>query len=208
MARATGGRKPDAFLSYARLDDQVSDGYISWLRDKIEGQVNAEIGKGSFWIFQDTDEIRAGEHWASALDEALAGARFLIPILSPSYFASQPCLFELARFHGFERASGRKDLIIPIYFRDAADRWDDPANPHAVLLRERQVFDWRQLRHRRRDDPEMLEHVERLARDIKVALLRTAALARATTTPVAVITAPEAQATLQQELAELRAALE
>ena len=60
MADAKGGRRPDAFLSYARLDDHVSDGYISWLRERLEGQINAEIGKGSFWIFQDTDEIKSG----------------------------------------------------------------------------------------------------------------------------------------------------
>jgi hypothetical protein len=208
MAGTGKERKPDAFLSYARLDDQVSDGYISWLREKLEGQVNAEIGKGSFWIFQDTDEIPAGANWASALDDALAGARFLIPILSPSYFASQPCLFELAKFHGFESISGRKDLIIPIYFRDAPDHWNDPNNPNAALLRERQLFDWRPLRRKRRDDPEVLEHVERLASDIKVALLRTAAAAHAAATPVTIITGPEALAAVRQELAELRAALD
>lgn len=141
MAELGRDKYPDAFLSYARLDDEVSDGYISWLREKLEGQVNAEIGKGSFRIFQDTDEIPAGANWTSALEEALAGARFLITVLSPSYFASQPCLFELAKFHGFETSSGRKDLIIPIFFRDIPDYWDDQNNPHIVLLRERHIFD-------------------------------------------------------------------
>ena len=208
MASAKGERKPDAFLSYARLDDQVSDGYISWLRDRLEGQVNAEIGKGSFWIFQDTDEIKAGTNWAPALEEALAGARFLIPILSPSYFASQPCLFELAKFHGFESVSNRTDLIIPIYFRDAPNHWEDPNNPHANLLRDRQLFDWRHLRRKRRDDPEVLEHIERLAADIKAALLRTASAARESDTPIAIITAPEALAAMTEKLAEIRASLD
>ena len=142
-----------------RASMTVSDGYISWLRDKLEGQVNAEIGKGSFWIFQEFGQIPTGANWTSALEEALAGARFLIPVLSPSYFASQPCLFELAKFHGFESSSGRKDLIIPIHFREAPDYWDDPNNPHAQLLRERQVFDWRRIRRKRRDDPEVLESI-------------------------------------------------
>jgi hypothetical protein len=43
MARVGSEKKPDAFLSYARLDDKVSDGYISWLRDQLENQVNAGI---------------------------------------------------------------------------------------------------------------------------------------------------------------------
>lgn len=201
-------RKPDAFLSYARLDDEVSDGYISWFREKLEGQVNAEIGKGSFWIWQDTDEIPTGASWTSALEEALAGARFLIPVLSPSYFASQPCLFELAKFHGFESTSGRKDLIIPVFFRDAPDHWDDPKNPYAVLLQERQLFDWRSLRRKRRDDPEVLDAIERLAGDIKKALLRTSNSARDAQTPIAFITAPEALITMKEEITELRINLE
>src|SRR4051812_32110047 len=50
-----------------------------------------------FTIFQDHDGIAFGQHWPSRLDEALAGARFLVPVLSPSFFRSGPCRDELAK---------------------------------------------------------------------------------------------------------------
>jgi hypothetical protein len=114
------GKRPDAFLSYARLDDETSPrGTITWLRTELDSQINAEIGRGKFTIFQDTDGIATGEHWPSLLEDMLQRARFLIPVLSPSYFNSTNCMFELAKFHGYELSAGRQDLIFPIYFRDA-----------------------------------------------------------------------------------------
>ena len=106
---------PQAFLSYTRLDDQGHEGGITALRAALELQVRIVTGDDSFEIFQDVDGIAFGEHWPKKLDQALAAARFLIPILSPHFFKSGPCRDELRRFLAHERAAGRDDLILPIY---------------------------------------------------------------------------------------------
>src|SRR4051812_5039433 len=84
-----------AFLSYTHLDDEGHDGAITELRERLERSVRVVTGDPSFIIFQDHDGIAFGQHWPSRLDEALAGARFLVPVLSPSFFVTDvwgpPC---------------------------------------------------------------------------------------------------------------------
>src|SRR3954452_3184664 len=104
-----------AFLSYTHLDDEGHDGAITELRKRLERSVRVVTGDRSFTIFQDHDGITFGQHWPSRLDEALAGARFLVPVLSPSFFRSDPCRDELTKFLELERRAGRSDLILPIY---------------------------------------------------------------------------------------------
>jgi hypothetical protein len=78
---------PKAFLSYAHADDEFLGGQITALRDAIQRAVRFETGE-PFEVFLDRDDIGLGQDWQDRLDEGLAGARLLIPILSPSYFAS------------------------------------------------------------------------------------------------------------------------
>ncbi len=87
---AERSKAPAAFLSYAHLDDEASGGVISRLRERLALAVSVAIGE-KFEIFQDRDGIAWGQHWPGRLDEALEQALFLIPILTPAYFNSQPC---------------------------------------------------------------------------------------------------------------------
>src|SRR3954451_5428087 len=73
---------PHAFLSYTRLDDEFHGGAITALRKQLEMGVRMVTGDRTFTIFQDIEGIEFGQHWPSRLDEALASARFLIPVLS------------------------------------------------------------------------------------------------------------------------------
>ena len=61
-------------------------GAITALRKQLELGVRVVTGDRTFTIFQDVEGIESGQHWLSRLDEALASARFLIPVLSPSFF--------------------------------------------------------------------------------------------------------------------------
>jgi|GEM_PF-3759408 len=76
-----------AFLSYSHSDDEFLEGGISWLREELERAMHVVTGK-AFEIFQDTSHISLGENWLSQIENAIDRAHFLIPILSPSYFAS------------------------------------------------------------------------------------------------------------------------
>src|SRR4051795_13345640 len=94
---------PHAFLSYTRLDDDFHGRAVTALRRQLELGVRVVTGDRTFTIFQDVEGIAFGEHWPSSLDEALASARFLIPVLSPSFFTSEPCRNELAKFLAHEQ---------------------------------------------------------------------------------------------------------
>ena len=95
-----------------------------------------------FPIFQDESGIQLGEHWPSSLENALKQARFLIPILTPSYFNSEACRREAALFLDYEAKAGREDLVLPIYLIDA-ETLENAAlrrrDPLARRLHQRQV---------------------------------------------------------------------
>ena len=61
---------PQAFLSYARLDDEYLEDGISWLREALEKAVRAMTGR-PFQIFQDVKDIQLGDRWSKKLDQAL-----------------------------------------------------------------------------------------------------------------------------------------
>jgi hypothetical protein len=108
-------RPPDAFLSYTRFDDRRERGKISQFRQELEDEVRAVTGE-AFEIFQDVDDIDVGERWSDKLDQMLDDARFFIPILTPNYFGSKACRDELGKFLKAEKAKGRGDLVLPVYY--------------------------------------------------------------------------------------------
>ena len=79
------------------FDGQIRQGQTATGPDEIAAFLRTRYGGGH-------DGIAFGEHWPSRLDEALASARFLIPILSPSFITSEPCRDELRKFLAHERA--------------------------------------------------------------------------------------------------------
>ena len=101
-------------MSYAHRDDDYHDGAITKFREQLSRAISVAIGE-DFSIFQDRKDIAWGQHWPSKLEERLAGGRFLIAILSPSFFTSDYCLKELSEFLAIEQAAGRQDLILPVY---------------------------------------------------------------------------------------------
>ncbi|MEZ5932372.1 MAG: TIR domain-containing protein [Alphaproteobacteria bacterium] len=165
-----------AFLSYAHADDDFLEGGITWLRDELQRAMHVRTGK-PFRIFLDKDGIDWGQHFPSRLDGALEEARFLIPILSQCYFASDYCMKEVEFFLDLERKVGRQDLILPIYLIDA-DVLEDPtlrkADKVAEELSQRQYADWRDYALKLRKSPVMKRSVFDLARQMKLASERVA----------------------------------
>jgi hypothetical protein len=101
-------KPPDAFLSYTRFDDEYHGGAISEFCRRLANAVRAVTGV-PFEIFQDVEGIGVGEHWPDKLNEMLSDVRFFIPILTPNYFTSKPCLEELEKFLRAEIERGRND---------------------------------------------------------------------------------------------------
>src|SRR3954464_9776807 len=169
---------PHAFLSYTRLDDEFHGGAITALRRQLEPGVRVVTGDRTFTIFQDVEGIEFGQHWPSRLDEALASARFLIPVLSPSFFTSEPCRDELAKFLELERRAERRDLILPLYFVTASVL-ERPAlrvaDPLAQAVHERQWRDWRSHAYMPVDHADHRRAIVELASATAAALERAAA---------------------------------
>ena len=79
-----------AFLSYSHADDEYLDGAISWLREELQRASKAVTGR-EFKIFQDRDGIAFGENWQERLEKALESTVVMLPILTPSFLASEAC---------------------------------------------------------------------------------------------------------------------
>ena len=161
-------KPPDAFLSYTRFDDENDGGAISEFRKRLAGAVRAVTGE-PFDIFQDVDGIGLGQHWRGELDRRLDEVRFFIPILTPSYFKSQPCRWELEKFLRAEAERKRNDLVLPIYYResDVLDEEDlRAADPLASRLHERQRQDWHELRYSSFRTRQVRTALDKLAKEI------------------------------------------
>lgn len=167
---------PAAFLSYVRLEDQHEEGRITQLKQRLQGEVRIQTGWPDFTIFQDRTDIRWGQEWQARLDEAIAAVTFFIPILTPLYFRSEACRAELDQFLARERALGRRDLILPIYYVDAPVLNDPARREHdslAAVLAARQYVDWRESRFEPLTDPKLARALAGMALQIRDALERS-----------------------------------
>lgn len=141
-------RKPAAFMSYVRFDDQHDDGQLTRFRERLSAEVQAQTGE-EFPIFQDRNDIAWGQNWRARIEESLDTVTLLIPIITPSFFLSPACRDELTRFLDREHDLGRQDLILSVYYI-STPKLDDVkrrrADRLAKVLATRQYADWRELR--------------------------------------------------------------
>ena len=168
--------RPKAFLSYTRIDDEFFGGAITKLRRLLELGVQVVTGDRAFTIFQDIDGIELGQKWEKRINEAILTSTFLIPIVTPLFFTSDACRDELNRFVEHERSLGRDDLILPIYFQEAAVL-EKPEllkdDPLANEIASHQRYDWRVQADLPADDPQIRRAVRELAKNIAAAIART-----------------------------------
>jgi hypothetical protein len=146
---------PAAFLSYAHVDDECCGGGISEFRRALEGEVRLQTGR-DIRIFQDRDSIAWGQEWKSRINSSLVAVTFLVPVLTPSFFASDECRRELQWFVDRERRLGRRDLILPVYWISAAPLQYTVRGAQDGLAQElisRQYTDWRELRFQQFNEP-------------------------------------------------------
>ena len=170
---------PATFLSYATIDDHkiFNEGRLTELRERLSYEVQVLTGK-TFHIFQDRNDIKLGENWRDRLNESLDSVTFLIPVITPSFFESKYCRYELERFLEREKALERRDLILPIYYveclclTDAAKRATDPLTE---VIASRQRADWRDLRFEPFTNLQVRKILAKMATQIRDALERVQA---------------------------------
>ena len=163
--------RPIGFWSYARQDDEASDGRLSQLRGQLARELQQVYGRDPIQLWQDVAAIPPGAEWEKAIDDAIAQSTFLIPIITPAFVESEFCCREVAKFFDREAEinAAHPELkgsrrIFPIVYIGADD--SDPFDPVTVArLRELQFVDFRQLRED--DDPHQIRRaVVRLAAEI------------------------------------------
>lgn len=168
----TSSNAPAAFLSYAHVDDEYDLGAITQFRKALEGQIRLHTGRGDLRIFQDRD-IAWGEEWKWRLGSWLDAVTFLVPVLTPSFFASRQCRWELQRFVDRERRLNRRDLILPVYWIESP-LLESPArrakDDLAQELAARQYIDWRELRFEALPGPKTSRALAELATYVRDAL--------------------------------------
>ena len=84
------------FFSYSREDDEDFRGSLSALRDTIQRDLRAQLGRSrrNFRLWQDQEAIAPGKLWESEFAKAVGEAVFFIPIVTPRAVASKYCKFE------------------------------------------------------------------------------------------------------------------
>lgn len=145
------------------------------MRRLLELGVQVVTGDRTFNIFQDIDGIEFGQKWHKRLNEAILTSRFLIPVVTPLFFKSDPCRDELKRFMEHEKSLGRDDLILPVYFV-TTPLLERPelleADTLASEIGSRQRFDWRVQADLPLNDPQIRRAVRELSEKIATAIAR------------------------------------
>ena len=169
-----------AFMSYVRFDDEHNGGQLSNFRKLLSGEVRAVTGR-QFYIFQDTADITLGQDWKGAICAGIDECALFMPIITPSFFNSDACRYELERFAARESELGRNDLILPIYYITCPLLEDNPGEEDDPLVRviaERNYFDLRDLRGRPRSVRRFSTKLTELAMQVVAGIERNRAMRR------------------------------
>lgn len=163
------------FFSYSREDDQGSRGGLSELRDAIQTELSAQLGRSQsdFRIWQDKDAISLGTLWEKEIGQGIYQSVFFIPIVTPRALRSQNCGFEFQSFLAREKELGRDDLVFPILYIPVPALEDEKLwrhDPVLSIVGTRQYLDWRELRHHDSNATDVRRSIERYCRNISSAL--------------------------------------
>jgi len=163
------------FFSYSREDDESYRGRLSALREAIQHELSAQLGrsKSTFRLWQDKDAIAPGKLWESEIQTAVEQSVFFIPIVTPRAINSDYCKFEFEAFLARERALGRTDLVFPIlYVPVPALQNEVQWRNHPVLstIAKRQYVDWQTFRYSEVHTPAMREDMARFCNKVVEAL--------------------------------------
>jgi TIR domain/WD domain, G-beta repeat len=139
------------FFSYSREDDRGDRGALSTLRQVIQSELSAQLGRSlkSCRIWQDQAAIPVGTEWENQIKLGISQSVFFVPIITPRVVRSERCAFEFEAFLARERELGRDDLVFPFLYIDVPELDDERiwrTDPVLSVVGARQYFDGRDLR--------------------------------------------------------------
>jgi hypothetical protein len=162
-----------AFWSYAHADE-ASDGRILKLAQDIEDEY-AMISGGNLKVFVDSKSLEWGDAWRDRIDDAVQGAAFFIPIITPRYFMSTECRAELIAFIGTARARGFAALLLPILYVGTEGLDLESPDEAMSIIASTQWEDWTELRLLDLDSEAYRRGVNRLAKRLRDAMAQVSA---------------------------------
>jgi tetratricopeptide (TPR) repeat protein len=166
---------PAAFMSYTGQDHTYFGGAFDSLRKLLELGVQVVSGDRDFKVVAPSDGDYA-DNLSKQFQQIVERTAIFIPILTPIFFTSDTCRRELQTFLSIEKARGRSDLILPIYYV-TTPLLEDPAlnanDPLATQINNRQRYDWRPMANLPMDAPQLRRAVHDLAAQIRRTLART-----------------------------------
>ncbi len=165
--------KPVGFWSYARQDDDHSDGQLSQLRTIVGKAINLQYGE-ELTLWQDIAAIPFGADWAATIERTIGQVTFFVPIVTPRYVKSANCLAEFRAFRDRMKALERDDLIFPIYYVNVENlpASDTVFGDELAGLRRPQWIDFRSLVYEDPKSPKVRQWADRLAVGVLSAMRR------------------------------------
>ena len=171
-------KKIVGFFSYAREDDNNSDGKLSELRDVIRRELSDRLGlpESKFQLFQDREAIPYGTLWETKIQQAISEFVFFIPIITPRALNSSYCAAEFDLFlQREEELGGRDDLVFPILYvrvpelESEKERKRDSA---LQLVAKRQYFNYIPHRYKNINATEVAQDIGHFCEKIYDALIK------------------------------------
>jgi hypothetical protein len=159
-----------AFVSYSHRDDEYDEGAIRQLAERLERALRAFTGRADLAVFFDRQAIEWGDAWRVRIGEGVATSAALIPVVTPSYLASEECRREFEEF-----VSNWGKWFLPLYYMEVDD-FDARQDPVSTAVRSAQYADWRELRETDNTSLAVRTSIEKLAKRIRD-LLREASQA-------------------------------
>ena len=139
-----------AFWSYVHKDNDHDGGRVLDLCHDLADRMHFRTGQ-EFTIFADRTGLARGDDWQATLDEAILQTTFLIPVVTPSYFVSQPCRDELLDFSATAESLGLVELILPIYYA-TTDQLENHVEAVDEVVDQIHRFQWQDLRQATLED--------------------------------------------------------
>jgi hypothetical protein len=159
------------FWSYARRDDNPPSKKVSNLRQAFESVLSQVVGKDCD-IYFDRLSLKWGVEWRNEIERLIKGSDGFVAIMTPSYFNSRMCMFEL------QMACAAGEKILPIYFRTCKElkstfkedgiesEINKKLNKASLTLSEIQMKDFRGLRNESIDSREAENFLDGMAEEI------------------------------------------
>ena len=98
------------FWSYAKLDNKKPH-KLSKLREALNTSLDQTVGFENKIVIDESD-LTWGVKWKAEIERLIQESDALIAVISPSYFNSRMCIYEL------NLAIRANKTILPIYYRD------------------------------------------------------------------------------------------